>query len=154
MKNMTQVNRSWYSFPDLEVSSFPWSGLLSLGSSASNVLRQTAQQLWVPAMDIKETDKQYLLEAELPGLSREDFTLKVDQGVLTLKGERKPLSTEGSEKDLRLERSYGSFTRKFSLPAEVESDTIKAEFKEGLLTVRVPKKAKPQPQEIDVDVTS
>ena len=154
MKNMTQVNRSWYSFPDLEVSSFPWSGLLSLGSSAPNVLRQTAQQTWVPAMDIKETDQQYLLEAELPGLSREDFTLKVDQGVLTLKGERKPPSTKGSEKDLRLERSYGSFTRKFSLPAEVESDTIKGEFKEGLLTVRVPKKSKPQPQEIDVDVMS
>ena len=98
MKNMTQVNRSWYSFPDLEVSTFPWSGLLSLGSSASNGLRQTAHQPWVPAMDIKETDQDYLLEAELPGLSREDFTLKVDQGVLTLEGERKLPTTEGSEK--------------------------------------------------------
>ena len=154
MKNMTQVNRSWYSFPDLEVSSFPWSGLLSLGSSASNGLRQTAHHPWVPVMDIKETDQDYFLEAELPGLSREDFTLKVDQGVLTLKGERKRPTTEGSEKDLRLERSYGSFTRKFSLPAEVESDAIKAEFKQGLLRVRVPKKSKPQPQEIDVDVMS
>ena len=98
MKNMTQVNRSWYSFP---IGSFnvSWSGLLSLGSSASNGLRQTAYQPWVPAMDIKETDQDYLLEAELPGLSREDFTLKVDQGVLT-EGERKLPTTEGSEKDL------------------------------------------------------
>jgi HSP20 family protein len=103
-------------------------------------------------MDIKESDQDYFLEAELPGLSREDFTLKLDQGVLTLKGERKRPTTDGSEKDLRLERSYGSFTRKFSLPAEVESDAIKAEFKQGLLRVRVPKKSKPQPQEIDVDV--
>ena len=154
MKNMTQVNRSWYSFPDLEVSSFPWGGLLSLGSSASNGLRQTAHQSWVPSMDIKETDQHYLLEVELPGLSREDFTLKVDQGVLNLKGERTLPTTEGSEKDLRLERCYGSFTRKFSLPAEVESGAIKAEFKQGLLRVRIPKKSKPQPQEIDVDVMS
>ena len=100
-------------------------------------------------MDIKETDQDYFWRRNFPACPERIYAQLVEA---TLEGERKRPVTEGSEKTFAW-MFHGSFTRKFSLPAEVESGAIKAEFNKGL-RMRVPKKSKPQPQEIDVDVMS
>jgi HSP20 family protein len=106
-------------------------------------LFQTAGPLeWAPAADITENDKEYLVKAELPGVKREDVKLTIEDGVITLTGERKHEREEKDEKQHRVERFYGTFTRSFTLPENVEEKSIRAETKDGVLYVHLPKKAK------------
>lgn len=105
---------------------------------------------WYPASDVIEKDDMFVIKAELPGLDKENISLDFKNGVLTLKGERK-LENEVKEQDFcRSELSYGKFIRSFSLPVEVEPDKIKAEFKNGLLTIEVPKPEQRKPKQISV----
>lgn len=94
---------------------------------------------WAPSVDIAETDKEFTVKADLAGVKKEDLKVSVQNGVLTLAGERKFEKEEKDEKHHRVERSYGSFTRSFSLPENVLQDKIDAECKDGVVTVRLPK---------------
>jgi len=108
---------------------------------------------WVPAVDIYETDNHDLVvRAELPGLNREDIEVSVENSTLILKGEKK-LDTEVKEENYRrIERSYGSFHRSFTLPNTVDPSRIAAEFKNGVLTVKLPFREEAKPRTINVDV--
>jgi len=107
---------------------------------------------WSPKVDIYETDESYVLNAELPGLKKEDIQIDLNDNTLTLKGERK--FEEKVEKDnyVRVERSYGSFTRSFVLSDNVNPENIKATYKDGVLEVTLPKKEEAKPKEIKVEI--
>ena len=94
---------------------------------------------WSPSADISETDKEYLIRAELPAVKKEDVKVTVDQGMITIEGERKQQKEEKNEKFHRVERLHGSFMRSFSLPENVNLDAISCEDQDGVLTVRIPK---------------
>jgi len=105
---------------------------------------------WSPAVDIYETDQEYVLTAEVPGLDRDKIDLQIIDNVLFLRGERNP-SKESREVYHRLERPSGSFERQFNLPEEVDQDRIRAQVTEGLLTVFLPKR-QIRPQTIRVEI--
>lgn len=109
---------------------------------------------WTPAVDIKENDSEIRVEVELPGLSPEDVEITAENGVLTLRGEKRVERKEGDETRFQVvERVYGSFMRTFQLPPGIDEDQIKAEFNSGLLTLHVPKAALPQPKRIEISAT-
>jgi len=94
---------------------------------------------WSPATDISETDKEYLIRAALPAVKKEDVKVTYDNGVLTLSGERRQKEEQKDEKFHRVESYYGNFSRSFALPDVIDQDAIKAESKDGVLTIHVPK---------------
>ncbi len=110
-----------------------------------------ADGVWVPAVDMFETDDKVVIKAELPGLEKKDISLDLQNGVLTLKGERKSENEVKEDNYYRREMSYGKFVRSFSLPVDVDAEKIKAEFKNGLLTVEVPKPEGHKPKQIKVN---
>jgi len=108
---------------------------------------------WRPSTDISETDKEYLIRAELPAVKKEDVKVTLESGVLTIQGERKQEQEHKSEKVHRVESFYGSFVRSFALPENVNAETIRCETKDGVLTVHVPKAQveKPKVKQIKVE---
>ncbi len=105
---------------------------------------------WVPAVDVRETDEAYLLEAELPGLTRENISVSFEDGVLTLSGERR-FQEESDEKTYRrIERRYGSFSRSFNLGRQVDAEKVEAAFHDGLLKISVPKTEAVKPRTIEI----
>jgi HSP20 family protein len=94
---------------------------------------------WAPSADISETDKEYVIRAELPAVKKEDVQVTLDNGMITIKGERKQQKEDKNEKFHRVESFYGTFERRFSLPENVNADSIRCESKEGILTVHIPK---------------
>ena len=94
---------------------------------------------WSPAVDIKETEKEYLVKAELPGVKREDVKVSLEDGVLMIEGERRQELDVKGEKTHRVERFYGKFCRSFTLPEYADASAIRAESKDGVLNVHVPK---------------
>jgi HSP20 family protein len=114
-----------------------------------------APNTWVPPVDIFQTgDHELVLKAELPDMSREDIDITVENFVLTVKGEKK-LSHEVKEEQYHhLERRYGTFSRSFSLPQTVDSNRVAAEYKNGVLTVRLPLREEAKPRTIKVDVAA
>ena len=107
---------------------------------------------WTPLADITEDDREYVIKAELPELRKEDVKVTVENGVLTMSGERKFEKEEKKKKYHRVERGYGSFVRTFALPEDADADKIKAEFKHGMLEVHLPKNEKAKPKQIEVHV--
>jgi HSP20 family protein len=107
---------------------------------------------WVPTADITEDDKEYLIRAELPDLRKEDVKVTVENGVLTISGERKFEKEEKQKKYHRVERAYGRFVRSFTLPDDADADGVKADFKDGMLTVHLPKNEQAKPKQIEVKV--
>lgn len=107
---------------------------------------------WRPAADISETGKEYLIKAELPAVKKEDVDVSVHDGVITIKGERIEKSDD-DEKQHRVESFRGSFSRSFSLPADVDESAISAESKDGVLQVHLPKTEVKQPQPIEIKVS-
>ena len=108
---------------------------------------------WVPAVDISESDQEYLIRAELPGLKKEEVRLTVLNGVLTLSGERKAEHEEKNQKHHRIERTFGSFTRSFVLPEDAAADRVTADCKDGVLSVHVAKTEVTKPKSIEVKIT-
>lgn len=94
---------------------------------------------WTPSCNVSETNEEYRIEAELPGVKQEDLEVNIDERVLTLRGERREEKEEKGKKYHRVESSYGSFTRSFTLPDDASEDEIAAEYKDGLLIVRIPR---------------
>jgi len=108
---------------------------------------------WAPPVDIYETEDAIVLKAELPGVDPKDVEVRVEDNTLYLKGERKFQKEVKEQNYHRVERSYGSFARSFSLPNSISSDRVKAEFKDGLLTLTMPKREEAKPKTIKIDVT-
>ncbi len=108
--------------------------------------------MWTPAVDIYETDAAVVVKAELPGVQKEQVGVDVKDGVLTLRGERKYEKEVKEENFHRIERSYGTFQRSFSLPATVDQEQISATMKEGVLEVSLPKREASKPKQISVTV--
>jgi len=94
---------------------------------------------WAPSVDISETDTEYLLKAQLPAVKREDVHVTYDDGMLTISGERRQEKEQKGEKFHRIESFHGAFSRSFSLPEAIDAGTIRAEAKDGVITVHVPK---------------
>ena len=110
---------------------------------------------WAPPVDVYQNgDHEVVLRAELPGMTREDIDITVDNGTLTIRGEKKFSSEVKEESFHRIERRYGSFSRSFSLPQTVDTGKVGAEYKDGLLTVRLPLREEAKPRQIKVDVAA
>ena len=100
-----------------------------------------AERTWAPAVDIVEDDKRFVLTADLPDVNPKDIDVRVDDGALTLRAERNPESDESKDNFRRIERSYGAFVRRFSLPPTIDSEGIEAKYKNGALRLTLPKTA-------------
>lgn len=107
---------------------------------------------WAPLVDIAEDDKEYLIKVELPEVSKDDVKVTVENGTLTISGERKAEREEKGRKFHRLERVYGRFARSFAIPEDAEADHVKAEFKEGVLRVHLAKSEQARPKQIEIKV--
>jgi len=118
----------------------------------TNGKESITQPEWTPLADITEDEKEYVIKAELPDLRKEDVKVTVENGVLTISGERKFEKEEKKKKYHRVERGYGSFVRTFALPEDAEATKVKAEFKHGMLEVHLPKNEKAKPKQIEVHV--
>ncbi|MCC5860048.1 MAG: Hsp20/alpha crystallin family protein [Ectothiorhodospiraceae bacterium] len=106
---------------------------------------------WVPAVDIREEPDRYLIHADVPGVAPEDIEINMENGVLTLKGERKREDSEEREGYRRVERIYGSFYRRFTLPDTADAERITASSRNGVLEIVIPKQEKVQPRRITVE---
>ena len=107
---------------------------------------------WAPLVDITEDDKEYLIKAELPEVKKDEVKVAVENGVLTISGERKFEKEQKNKKYHRVERAYGSFVRSFTLPDGADADKVNAEFKDGVLKVHLPKSEEVKPKQIEVKV--
>lgn len=111
---------------------------------------------WMPPVDIRETDSDLRIEFELPGLTPEEVSITAENGTLTVRGEKRGERQEGKEGSRYhlVERSYGAFSRSFQLPAGIDEEKIDADFEHGVLKVRIPKAALPQPKKIRINAGS
>ncbi|HVN49258.1 MAG TPA: Hsp20/alpha crystallin family protein [Bacteroidota bacterium] len=107
---------------------------------------------WSPAVDITEHEDAYVVKAELPGVNKDDVKITLESNILTIHGEKKQEKETKKENYHRVERSYGSFQRSFTLPTTVKSDKIEAQYKDGVLTVALPKAEEAKPKQIEVKV--
>ncbi len=107
---------------------------------------------WTPVSNIIETGKEYVIKAELPETKREDVNISLQDGVITISGERKQVKEDKDENQLRIESFYGTFSRSFVLPENVNASAIHAESKDGVLTVHIPKTPETAPQRIEIAV--
>lgn len=119
----------------------------------SDFYGETFSRGWVPAVDIYETDQhEVVLKAELPDMKREDINLTFENGVLTLKGERRFEQEVKKENFQRIERRHGAFSRSFTLPNTVDASRINASYKDGVLTIRLPQREEARPKQIAVNI--
>jgi HSP20 family protein len=106
---------------------------------------------WSPSVDIYETENELILKADLPEVKLEDIEVRVENQTLTVKGERKFEKDESNKGFHRIERSYGAFERVFTVPASVDAEKVAAEYKEGVLTVKLPKKEAAKPRQVKIE---
>ena len=107
---------------------------------------------WAPRVDIAETEKEFIIKAEIPEVNKEEVKITVNNGVLSIRGERKKEKEQKDKKFHRIERYYGSFTRSFTLPDNVDETKIEASFKDGMLNLQIPKSKESKPKAIDVKI--
>ena len=113
-----------------------------------------ASRRWIPAMDLLETADQYVLRADLPGLSDDDVTVQLEDNVLTISGERKAQDDRHEQGYYRIERSFGGFARSLTLPAGVEPNAVQAHFDRGVLEIRIPKPEQKKPRQVQITLGS
>lgn len=123
---------------------------LARSESGQNML---AVSDWAPSVDISETDSAYLIKGEIPGVKKEDVKVTIQDGMLTIQGERRQEKEEKGKKFHRIECSYGSFARSFRVPSDADENSVKAEFKDGMLNVTLAKSEKAKPKSINVSVS-
>jgi HSP20 family protein len=107
---------------------------------------------WAPVADISETDQEYLIKAQLPEVKKEDVKITLDNGVITIAGERRMEQEQKEANEIRVESFYGTFSRSFGLPDNIDAGAIKAEQKDGVLKVRIPKTKEAAPRKIAVEI--
>ena len=124
----------------------------------ADVLERTGEEsnltAWAPAVDIFETEHELVVKADLPDVDPKDLDIQIQNNILTIRGERKFEKNVEEENYLRVERAYGSFSRSFSLANTVNSDAIKAEYKNGVLTLSIPKREEAKPKQVKVNVVT
>ncbi len=141
----------------------PYSEVQSLRESMSNLFdrffsdffrfpetEEITTQTFYPAVDIKETPKEFVVTAEVPGINKKDINIEIADNTLTIKGERKFEKEQKDESYHRVERSYGAFVRSFSLPSQIVSEKIEASYKDGLLCITIPKAEEKIPKKIEI----
>ncbi len=131
----------------------PWSMLAQLRREMDRAMGEdnfAAASDWMPAVDIKEDEKNFTITADIPGVDAKDIEVHAENGLLTIRGERENEKKEEREGYKRIERSYGSFFRRFTLPDSADTDKIAAKTEKGVLTVTIPKHAKVLPKKIEV----
>lgn len=148
MYNGTAVNvrTPWNAFEAFNRAFAP----LFHGESSTAAETETVTRAWAPRVDILETETAYQVTAELPGVKKEDVEITVENNLLTLKGERKFEKDVNKEQYHRIERTYGSFLRSFTLPNRVVHDQVQAKFENGLLLITIPKAAEARPKKIEI----
>jgi len=140
----------------------PFRDLLSIQDRMNKLFEQTlsrsraeegiAPSTWTPAVDIYETPEAIVLQADLPGLRREDIDIQIRDDTLTLRGERRFAKDVHEESYLRIERAYGAFHRSFTLPATIQQEKIRAVFRDGILELTLPKAEEVKPKKIAIEV--
>lgn len=152
--NPLRVSRSWDPFRELEEMQKRWASLFDRQMLLPDGGKEEQFSLteWTPAVDIAEDDKEYTIKAELPGINKEDVKVTVENGVLSISGERKSEKEEKDKKYHRIERTYGSFVRTFTLPEGTAGDKMNAEFKDGVLKLHLPKDEKAKPKTVEVKI--
>ena len=143
----------WEPFRDLVTAQRDFERLFREAFSSQHGETELSTRSWAPPVDIYETEDAIVLKAELPGVDAKDVEVRVEDNTLYLKGERKFEKEVKEQNYHRVERSYGSFARSFSLPNSISTDQVKAEFKDGLLTLTMPKREEAKPKTIKIDVT-
>ena len=133
----------------------PWSLLNQLSKELDRGFRGTensdvATSDWTPAVDIKENDDGFVIVADIPGVDPKDIEVHMENGTLTIKGERESEKKEEKEGYKRVERSYGTFYRRFSMPESADASKINAKSNNGVLEITIPKQEKEQPRKIEV----
>jgi len=123
-----------------------------INESFRNPGDESALTTWAPAVDIYETPNELVVKADLPDVNEKDIDVRVENNLLTIRGERKFEKSVSEENYLRVERTYGSFSRSFSLPNTVNAEAIGAEYKNGVLTVTLPKREESKPRQVKVTV--
>ncbi len=117
---------------------------------AASPAEGNAQRSWIPSVDLSETKDAYLLHLDVPGMDKDELSINFHEGVLTVSGERKAETRTEDHNAVRLERSFGHFYRRFSLPATVQAEKISAAYKDGVLLIEVPKAEEVKPMKIKV----
>lgn len=107
---------------------------------------------WMPPVDITESENEFLIKADIPGMKKEDIKISLDENTLAISGERKEEKEEKGKNFVKKEKVFGSFMRSFALPHSVDAKGIKASYKEGVLSVNVPKSEESKPREIKIDI--
>jgi HSP20 family protein len=134
----------------------PWNALRELETRMSRLFDEPGwdwpQGAWTPTADLRETGDGYIVEMDVPGMSRDDLELTVLDNVLSIKGERKQSEELKEEGVHRVERRYGTFQRSFEIPGGFDSEHVKADYKDGVLTVHLPKRPETKPRHIDVQM--
>lgn len=148
---MTALMR-WDPFRELEDMSDRLNRMFARPAIQTNGKETMTVADWTPTVDISETDVEYQIKAEIPDVKKEDVKVTVEDGVLTIQGQRKQEKEEKGKRYHRVERSYGSFVRSFSLPDLVDEEKVNAEFKDGILNLHLPKSEKAKPKSIEVKV--
>jgi HSP20 family protein len=137
-------------FSDLDF----WGRGLRSPSSVSRLMQEAlgaeGSRVWSPAVDVSESEKSYTVTVELPGAGKDDVNVECHENVLTVRGEKKSEREEKDEHHHYVERSYGSFSRSFRLPADAAEDQVSASFRDGVLTVEVPKAEQRKPKAISI----
>jgi HSP20 family protein len=141
----------------------PFQGLTSLQDQVNRLFEDTVTRgrtgnsdlaTWAPAVDIYETEQELVVKVDLPEVAQKDIDIRVENNTLTVRGERKFQSEVGQDHYLRVERAYGTFTRSFSLPNTVNTEGIRADYENGVLTVRMAKREESRPKQIKISVSS
>ncbi len=133
----------------------PWAGLREMEKRLDEIFHGAREsgaegRAWYPAVDVKETDEAFTFDAEVPGVKKEDLEIEVHENVLSLRGKRECAHKDEGKGYRRIERSYGSFERRFRLPEGVDGEKVEARYADGMLHVRVPKPERVKPRQIEV----
>ena len=141
----------------------PFSGLSNLQEQVNRLFSdatfrgrgdEAALTTWAPPVDIYETESELVVKADLPDLQEKDIDIRIENNLLTIRGERKYEKNISQDNYLRVERTYGAFSRSFSLPTTVNAEAIRADYTNGVLTVKVPKREEAKPRQVKVNISS
>ena len=136
-----------------DVDEFP-TGVRLFQDTINRMLSETGTRPWVPAVDILETEDDLVLKADVPDVKMEDIDIRMENGTLAIKGTRKFEQSENQKGYRRIERAYGSFARYFELPDSVDPEKVSADYRSGVLTVKLPKKEVSKPRTVKVQITN
>jgi HSP20 family protein len=129
-------------------------GLRAFQDTVNRLFAEPNGRPWVPPVDIQETENELIVKADVPDVDMKDIDVRMENGTLTLRGERKFKSDKNEGGWHRVERSYGTFERVFTLPDSVNAENVKADYKNGVLTITLPKKEIAKPRQIKVEVNN